>query len=463
MPEKLHRCVEQVMAKGHDEQSAHAICNAVMASLSDEVTDDEVQAAIRKHKPEMAYGASFTALDPSDAVLLERSHDGSGRVWVPVLPESAKIDLGLTASKSSKTVTVTVADLREMAANLAEWPGPIPISREPHKSFGESAGASDGFLEALEVRGKTLWGKLWLSSSLMYEFLSGQWRGFSVDYGEDIKLPTKQIKGMSVYGGVFTNRPATDVHFKIAAAASISGEVGSVTVPVRPPVAESRRSTTMTLEEATVQLATATAQIKAKDDSVTSLNAKLKEAKDEAIALEARVTAAEKKADEAVAEAQTAKLSADRKTADAKDAETRVETLETANKDLRVKLQAKEDETLGSKIGTMIRLAIKEGVPPAKLKVYGDYEKDPVKWFKSNFVSLEAAELMVKSLPRDAKLSSVDSGYKRDDDDNSAITPQSAQTLKSLGLDPEFAAARNEAEMREIRERKEAQKAATSK
>ena len=210
--------------------------------------------------------------------------------------------------------------------------------------------------------------------------------------------------------------------------------------------------------DVTVRLATAEAKVTQKDEELVKLNGKLADANAAVTAAEKRADAAERKLAENAGEVATVRLSSDRKAADLKDAEERVESLEATNKDLRAKLSAKESEGTAAKVMSLCSAAIKSGVPPAKIKQFGDFEKDPVK-FASGFGSIDTLELVLKSLPREAALSAVNSGRQAaGGEDSAAVTPESAATMRKLNLNPEFAGATTESEAREIYEKNAARK-----
>ncbi len=387
----------------------------------------------------------------NEAVIVERRDDGSGIVEVPILTAS---DLELYGKNGTKrTLTVSVADLEQAAQNAASWPGPMPVNRPPHRDYYDG-GPAEGFMDKLFVKAKQLWARMDLTASLFAEVAARQWRGFSVDmFPSGLKTPSKSFSGLTVVGGVFTNRPAAPVHFKLEGifAGAVIGDGGSVYCSLAPH--GGRKDPQMDGNDLSVQLATAQAEAVSLKDKQVSLEAKLAEVRDENKSLEARAATAEKAADDARQESLTAKQVAERAKADEKEAESTIASLTQERKDLRAKLAAKESEGKSVRVSTMIRNAVKDGVAPAliaSLSTFPDYDKDPLKWLDSAFVSLEAAESAVKALPRGANLSHVKSG-RTEDDDALVLPPARAAEMRTLGLDPRFAAARSEADALEIR------------
>jgi len=388
-------------------------------------------------------------MSPTDILIVKRRDDGSGVVELPILAE-ASIYMGLTASAQDKHETITVSDLQNAAENAAGWPGPLPVTRQPHrKTFSETADKADGFIDRLWVNGKQLMARIDLTASLFAEVVARQWRGFSVDFFRGIKLPTSEFKGFTVVGGVFTNRPAAPVHFKLEGlfAGAVTGDGGCSFLSLR---LESAEVPMPEPADLSVKLATAEAEALSLKDQKISLETKLAEAKAENASLEARVSTAEKAAEGARAESMSAKQIADRAKSEAKDAETRIASLETERKDLRAQLAIKQDEAVAAKVSSMCRGAIKEGVPPAQLSAFGDWEKEPLKWLRSTFASLEAAETFVKAMPRGANLGPVKSD--RSDDDAQVLSATQADEMRKLGLDPRYASVRNERDALALRE-----------
>jgi len=397
----------------------------------------------------------LTAINPAEIKILSERPDGSGVIEMPILSEMQKIDLALTASGTKGTDSITRADMEAAVANFTEWPGPIPVHVYPHRSFQETAGPGDGFIDKLFIRAGQVWAQMDLTAPLFAEVKGRRWRGFSIDGARRIKTATKAFVTFTVYGGVFTNRPASDVHARVAASSAVDADLRTIYVPLlkgadMPPENEEK--------DVTVRLATAEAKVTQKDEELVKLNAKLSDANAAVTAAEKRADAAERKLAENAGEVATVRLSAERKSSDLKDAEERIESLESTTKDLRAKLSAKESEGVAAKVMSLCGAAIKSGVPPSKIKQFGDYEKDPVK-FASGFGSMETLELVLKSLPRDAALSATNSGRQAaGDEDSAAVTPESAATLRKLSLDPDFASVATESEARALYEKKAARK-----
>jgi len=190
-----------------------------------------------------------------------------------------------------------------------------------------------------------------------------------------------------------------------------------------------------------VSLATAEAKVTAADEKIVKLEGTIKEQKVSLSAAEKRADDAERKLRENEAEMQTVRLSNDRIKDDAKTAEERVASLEGTVKELRSEIATSKNESVATKVASLCRAAIKEGVAPATIAAFGDYEKDPVKMVQTNFGgSVASFELVLKSLPRVAALRAVGSGHHAaTEDDSVAIDPTIAAELRKRGIDPKYA------------------------
>lgn len=208
-----------------------------------------------------------------------------------------------------------------------------------------------------------------------------------------------------------------------------------------------------TESETAVKLAAAEEQIRQNNGEITSLTQRLDDEREDRIEAEKRAEIAERKQAEAESGMQTFKLSADRKGSEVDDLESRIVSLEAERKELRAKLVTKENESVGEKVTRLCKLAVADGVPPAKLKMYGDWEKNPVQWLTANFASFDAAELTVKQMPRDAALRlSASSREKIVEGDAPLMDEDRRKNLAALGLNPALANVQNSGQLGELTE-----------
>ena len=375
----------------------------------------------------------FTAAAPASLRILRTNPDSSGLVEMPIL-RAGTINRALTSGGGDGKLTITPDDLAQMAANFAAWPGPVPINVQPHRSWSDSSGKAPGFIEALEVRGDYLFAQLFLVSDLFREVAAGHWRGFSVDIAKGIELPTASFETWAVWGGVFTNRPAADVHFRheqiaAEAAATVTCSLGDT---------EKNMS-----EE---KLASLEAQLNVKDKEIEALQSELKSlrsardsGKTETEKLEITMsrTAAENAALVAQIRAEKATKSELQET---------ITSLSSDMERLRNELNQERNENLALAVRKTIEKALNRGVDAA---IFEGSDKDPVKWMKSTFASFEAFAEHVNTI-RGRKNVSVSSGSVSDDGIES-LSAHSIETLRKLGLDPKYATVSSESELAQLK------------
>ncbi len=150
--------------------------------------------------------------------VLKRRDNGSGVIEIPIITISGD--------------AITIEEMQEMVANHEHFPI-VPVGVSPHREFDDRAGFSPAFLENPSLRNGVLFAELDLIAPLFHEVVElGGWRSFSIEARKNLKTTTQQgavtraLKGWVIVGGVFTNRPAVDAHFKIAAE-GCSGSYGT--------------------------------------------------------------------------------------------------------------------------------------------------------------------------------------------------------------------------------------------
>lgn len=396
--------------------------------------------------------------------VVSRNENGGGVVRMPIFTASS-IDLSKTAGGGEGTLDLGTSEMAQMVANFMQYPGPVPISTSPHKEFDEMAGFAPGFIEKMFVRAGDLWAHISLIPPLFYEVVElGGWRGFSVDLFLDLELAIQEFDGWVVTGGVFTNRPATDVNFKVAASGVIPanpisnehyGAAISAFLEVRP-TAEEKKAMPDT------QTAAVSADTKTEQVSLAFHNDKVKSLEGDVAAQKARVASLEgdlasvrtdrdelaKKLEGAQGDHSTlgdAKVAAEIR---ARSAETEVRDLKRAVTQLEGQLVERSTElndakrvNLGIQVSEVINDAIStQSVPPA---VFDGWQNDPAGWMESKFASLESFKSHVATLSGVAPASSsgpLPSGH----DPKNAGDPAKVHTeeekaamarYKSLGVD----------------------------
>jgi hypothetical protein len=386
----------------------------------------------------------LSAVDPAVIKFVLERPDGSGVVELPILCETESIDLSRTATGANRKETISHDDLVQAVANFAHWPGPVPVHRYPHRSVDEAAGPGDGFMEQLEVRGTQLWARMDLTAELFSEVKGRKWRGFSVDCGRGTVRPTKKFSGFVVARGVFTNQPATDVNFKVAASAEVDVDLTPVFTPIEASASDAGRGKKMAKDDegdVEVRLATAKADLTVKTQKIESLETKLAISEGEVVAKERdRATMATKLAD-AQTELQTAKLSVDGLKHQNGEKDERIAQLTAERDEAKAKLAQVQAETTGTKVLRLCREAIEKGVAPAMIEAFGDYQKNPVAMLNTRFGgSIDSLELVLSSLPKDAALAAVNSGRQKPaGDGDSGVPADIAAELSRRGIDPKYA------------------------
>lgn len=385
---------------------------------------------------------NFTAAKPIPAEVLSMNDNGSGVVRIPILPASI-IDLSLTSGGGKGTLELTKADLQQIADNFKRYPGPIPCSVQPHREFEGYAGASPMFIEGMSVKGEILYGDLFMIAPLMYEFMEGVWRGFSVDLHKDMELPTAKLDGWSVPSGVLTNRPATDVHFRVPdGARPVAAERLAVALEIRPP--EGNRKESMP-EKTAEDVARLEAQIQAKADLAKQLEADLKAAQTKEAEVRAELAEATAKLTRATDSLENEKAAVARQKRATDDLEKRFAALEKGMAESKTKLQEAEDRNTAREVLEIANAAVKKGADGA---MFENIEDDPVAWLQASFGgNLEGMRNICEALPK-RKTASVSSNPFKKDADKDAVSDETRAALEAHGIDPTFAGCRTMADVR---------------
>lgn len=385
---------------------------------------------------------------PVEVRVLSRRDNGSGVVEIPLLP-ATEIDLAHTAGGGKGKTKITEDDLNQMVANFALFPGPVPIGVSPHVEFSDRGGFSPGFINALSVRAGVLFGELDLIAGLLAEIESGGWRGFSVEIAKNLKTATVALDGWALTGGIFTNRPATDVNFRIAASVeSESDEKASFSICL---TAGEHQENDMSEEKiASLEAEDQIATLKAEVATEKEINKGLRRSKEAASGDNAVATTrlTEQAKDLALANsdlAQTrAKLSAKEAECDQIGKDFAKE--EQRRKEAEIKLEAETNRSLADQVKEIAREAIDRGVSAVQFE---GLDEDPVAWFNANYVSVDAMKRAFLALPTVTE-SAVQSGNKPDGT-APKMSKEDASRLHRMGLDPKFAGVTSEDQLFDLR------------
>jgi hypothetical protein len=376
----------------------------------------------------------LTASNPAEVKVIEAREDGSGVVEVPIL------SLG-TLNMGGQDLKITDAVLDELVANFKVYPGPVPLGVSPHQEFGDRGGPQAGFFEQLYKADGQLWARMdlapWLFASLCRDRV---WRGFSVEMIRNLAHPSRKFEGWVLVGGVFTNRPASDVVFKVAAEAD-----DAVGVYSRLSADASAQEDTMA-EEKTVSLATHEAKLAevraeatghkeravAFETQATSLRAELKGSTEKVADLETKLSTA-------TSELLVTNSRATGLEAQLRQANVDKRALETRVTEAEAKMKEQMDKENGAEVSRVVLEAIKAGVPPA---IFDGYAADPVAWLGANYASLEAFKTAVERIRNVGPTVKLDAKPEKSgkadttaaDQADAALSPDVAATLKKAGV-----------------------------
>lgn len=385
-----------------------------------------------------------------DLRIVEEREDGSGVVEVPILAVGG---------------AVKRKDLDEIAANARRYSRPVPVGFPPHVDYGDRGGPQPGFVEALAVRGNLLWAQIDCGPSLFQAVRGRAFRGYSVEMRKDIVLRTGQgtvmaeFKGWVLVGGIFTNRPAAGVHFRMAADAIESDGRPAAgdfhRLPGRAPEGDGMSKDTgaggatqdvVSKDLHDERVRNLQGEVSSRDSRIEELNATVGDQRDKIADLSAKV---EKLESERV-DLDTAKSLAETKARNLelrnRDLEKDKQSLTTEVGDMRTRLEEQAKESNTEKLTASIEAAVASGVPAA---AYDGWKPDPTGWAVENYGSVENAlkrinldaSLKLKPLStgrpeKSGKAPVVDSPEGGDRDE---LDAQVDKLAERAGIAPEFA------------------------
>jgi Mu-like prophage I protein len=183
MPEILHKCVEEVMSKGHDEQSAYAICRTSLG-LKDDGTEDETEPA-------------YTEDEMLQKVALHLNSEFSN--VPPLVKEITVARAGVNFVNGEQEFDLPESRIDAIIANTKKWGGQVKVYLEdvanpghpPRKVRG--ALPADGWAEALKRVGKDMVAKVKLMGAAAVGVAKDQYRGASIATREENDLHGKPI------------------------------------------------------------------------------------------------------------------------------------------------------------------------------------------------------------------------------------------------------------------------------
>ncbi len=340
-----------------------------------------------------------------EVVVLKTRDDGSGVVSIPIVPETPFIDFDKTSGGGGKG-SISASDLEEMVDNFAKLPSPVPVATDAH--VGDRGGKAPGFVDGVELIGNTLWATIDLGPDLFKEVvLERAWRAFSIEAVKNLVKPTISLMGWVLTGGVFTNQPATDVHFKIAAADESVIPDGSASVALRGPASVQAERLDMA-EEKVISLSSHEArmgEVKEQAAAATQQVADLTSANSTLSDRMTKLEASEADAQASLATA-TTELSAANAIGNQKDAQLSAvraerDALQVSFNDAEQKAKADAAKALAVDVKAVISSALDAGVPPA---LFEGADADAAAWMTARYATLESFTAQIQSLHGIVKL-----------------------------------------------------------
>jgi len=401
------------------------------------------------------------------ARVIERRPDGSARVEVPVITITQNLDLSQTEGGGEGKLSFDLVDFAQMVENFTAWPKPVAVGFD---GYGGHQGARNGpqsaFVDELSIHDDALFAVMDLNPFAASMVVNDRaFRGFSMEASRNPKTPTKAFRGWVLTGGVFTNNPATDTQFRIAATSSSAvNELATFTSPVEFAGASDSTEETKTMaddpKQETVSLSFHEQKLGALRDELTAkateadgLRASLKSAEDKIATLEKEQ--ANNRSDSTELSDKVATL-----TAKSNRLEAQLNQANEAKMELSRALNEKAEEfaelrskTLGSEVKTLILGAIDAGVPPA---IFDGWEGNPADWLASNYASIDAFKNFVTALTGAPKIPSgsvAKSGHdpkESSEPGEPAMTEEEKRAFANRGIrtDVDFRHVTNEEEAR---------------
>ena len=395
------------------------------------------------------------AASPLEARVTEQRDDGSALVEVPVMVVTDTLDLGKTQTGSNAKIAFGLAELREMAANFSLWPMPVAVGFDGFDGHQKQrAGPQRAFVNALRVVGDVLMAVVDLGSAAAGLVVKDRaYRGFSMEALKNPKTPTVDLVGWVLTGGIFTNQPATDSQFRIAASSEDITEDARGTHLAKLNVnnlgkAPRREDTAM--DEGKTALAQADLALanKANDALRVELAEEKGRYEDTRTKLATALTSQADK-DEALVKSEV-ELSAKRGEVTALTAER--DKLRRQVTELSAQVTERDDADLAAKIVALSEAAVADGRIAASF--FEGVEKDPLSWFRGKgFVNTEALENVIQCATPVKAAAAVSSGKAPEPNPDTAadkMTEDRKAQLVALGIDPKFVDVDNEDELRAL-------------
>ena len=227
MPEVLERCVKKVIAEGHDEDSAYAICRSSLGLAADgsddkkalTLSDAELEAAL---KPNLAPKKTESRV-VNYALADEIQDDLSEDHVVETLPNGDVMKevplalMGKDFQNGPYTFDLTEEKLAVIIRNFEERGQPIPITIGHYPPEERQRQPAAAWIHKLFARDGKLWGLVKFLKETWDDISAGKFKGFSMEFWtESTDVHGNEI-GMQIDGGALTNYPFFPVRVDNAA------------------------------------------------------------------------------------------------------------------------------------------------------------------------------------------------------------------------------------------------------
>lgn len=377
----------------------------------------------------------FAAADPIKARVIEMRENGTSLVEVPVLTVQDKVDFSKTHGGGKKDGSISEDELRQMAANFAEWPRPVTIGFDgidgghdrdkggPAIAFARSARFDDGALLVVAELDQ-------FATELIVSRKA--FRATSVEARLSPVLPTVTMSGWVLTGFIFTNSNAVDTVFDIAATGDVTSAESFralVDFQLTEEPAPNKGQGGPQMSDETARLELAEKSIAAREETIAGLEKKLSAQVRDGAELSLKYD-----------ELRTANATTE---LELSAAQAKCNRVKKENAELRAKETQEKNKEQAAEVLTLAETMVGNGFTAA---FFEGCEANPVAWLTAKSLSIEtlrelAAQNSVKS---DNTATSAGPGSPPADADAAVkLTADDEKELSRLGLDPKFSGIEN--------------------
>jgi len=392
---------------------------------------------------------SFTASDPIKATILERREDGSLLVEVPILVVTPRLDLSKTDGGGKGSISIGEAELDQMVENFSIWPKPVAMGFDGLDGHQDQRGGPQlAFVKGLRRRGANLFARVELDS--LAADLFTRFRATSIEALRNPKTPTGSFTGWVATGGIFTNSPAADTTFEIAAGSeAILADLRLAASCKFNIPADGREESEMPNTETAKTTAELQSAVSLAEDAKKHAEGSMRATEEKLHATQTKLSASmarnvELDADLAEAQSKAGDLKTSKLSLEAK-----VENLERETSKLAASLKATSDEAQSKLIRETAAAAVESGMSAAYFEGVDD---DPLAWFTAKgFTNVKALEDLVELQPKVEKVSATSAGRKPTDAPDT-LPKEARDKLERLGLgDSKYDNVENEGDLIPLR------------